>query len=151
MNLQYPDTLHLAISVSTTSSRFLLQFSSPILSLHFLLAFSSSVRSILPFSLIHSSFFHSSLSSSISIPSFILSSILSSTCLPFQSVSYKSDKHTENKNPTTICLLQTEGGILPYFPPTPLCLFSEPPRNTLKTRAIPDSLSYRLQEEAISL
>ena len=143
MNLQYPDTLHLAISVSTTSSRFLLQFSSPILSLHFLLAFSSSVRSILPFSLIHSSFFHSSLSSSISIPL--------PSCLPFQSVSYKSDKHTENKNPTTICLLQTEGGILPYFPPTPLCLFSEPPRNTLKTRAIPDSLSYRLQEEAISL
>ena len=163
MNLQYPDTLHLAISVSTTSSRFLLQFSSPILSLHFLLAFSSSVRSILPFSLIHSSFFHSSLSSSISIPSFILSSILSSipfpsrlsfclpSCLPFQSVSYKSDKHTENKNPTTICLLQTEGGYSTLFSTYPLCLFSEPPRNILKTRAIPDSLSYRLQEEAISL
>ena len=33
----------------------------------------------------------------------------------------------------------------------PLCLFSAPPRIILKTRAIPDSLSYRLQEEAISL
>ena len=93
MNLQYPDTLHLAISVSTTSSHSLLQFSSPI-------PFS---RSLLPFSFIHSSFSHSSLSSS--IPSFILSSILSS----IQSVSYKSDKHTENKNHTTMRLLQTEG------------------------------------------
>ena len=121
MNQQYPDTLHLAISVSTTSFHFLLQFSSPtpfshsiVFSLRFLLPFSSSVRSLFPFSLIHSSFFHSSLSSS--IPSSILSSIplfhlpyRLPFCLPFQSVSYKSDKHTENKNPTTICLLQTEG------------------------------------------
>ena len=129
MNLQYPDTLHLAISVSTTSSRFLLQFSSPILSLHFLLAFSSSVRSlipfsssvrsILPFSLIHSSFFHSSLSSSISIPSFILSSILSSILqteggvfypifhLPPVSVFRTSAEHSENKSNTGLALLQT--------------------------------------------
>lgn len=89
MNLQYPDTLHLAISVSTTSFHSLLQFSSPI-------PFS---RSLLPFSFIHSSFSHSSLSSSIQ------SSIQSST----QSVSYKSDKYTENKDYTTMRLLQTEG------------------------------------------
>ena len=89
MNLQYPDTLHLTISVSTTSFHSLPQFSSPI-------PFS---RSLLPFSFIHSSFSHSSLSSS--IPSFILSSI--------QSVSHKSDKHTENKDYTTMRLLQTEG------------------------------------------
>ena len=89
MNLQYPDTLHLAISVSTTSFHSLLQFSSPI-------PFS---RSLLPFSFIHSSFSHSSLSSSIQ------SSIQSST----QSVSYKSDKYTENKDYTTMRLLQAEG------------------------------------------
>ena len=136
MNLQYPDTLHLAISVSTTSSRFLLPF---VLSFRFLLPFVLSFRS-LSFILLYSiPLFHLPFPSRLSF------------CLPFQSVSYKSDKHTENKNPTTICLLQTEGGILPYFPPTPLCLFSEPPRNILKTRAIPDFLSYRLQEEAISL
>lgn len=93
MNQQYPDTLHLAISVSTTSFHSLLQFSSPI-------PFS---RSLLPFSFIHSSFSHSSLSSS--IPSFILSSILSS----IQPVSHKSNKHTENKDYTTMRLLQTEG------------------------------------------
>lgn len=149
MNQQYPDTLHLAISVSTTSFHFLLQFSSPTPFSHSILSFSPCVfsfRFLLPFVLSFRSL------------SFIL---LSSTtlfhlpyrlpfCLPFQSVSYKSDKHTENKNPTTICLLQTEG-YSTLFSTYPLCLFSEPPRNTLKTRAIPDSLSYRLQEEAISL
>ena len=151
MNQQYPDTLHLAISVATTSSHFLLQFSSPTPFSHSILPFSSSVfsfRFLLPFVLSFRSLLFILLSS---IPLFHLPYRLSfclPSCLPFQSVSYKSDKHTENKNPTTICLLQTEGySILPYFPPTPLCLFSEPPRNTLKTRTIPDFLSYRLQED----
>ena len=125
MNQQYPDTLHLAISVSTTSSHFLLQFSSPtpfshsilpfsssVFFFRFLLPFSSSVfffRFLLPFVLSFRSLLFILLSS---IPLFHLPYRLSfclPSCLPFQSVSYKSDKHTENKNPTTICLLQTEG------------------------------------------
>ena len=112
MNQQYPDTLHLAISVSTTSSHFLLQFSSPTPFSHSILSFSSSVfsfRFLLPFVLSFRSLLFILLSS---IPLFHLPYRLSfclPSCLPFQSVSYKSDKHTENKNPTTICLLQTEG------------------------------------------
>ena len=209
MNQQYQDTLHLAISVSTTSSHFLLQFSSPTPFSHSILPFSSSVfsfRSLLFILLSSIPLFHLPYRLSFCLPS----------CLPFQSVSYKSDKHTENKNPTTICLLQTEGystlfstypsvsvfrtsaehsenkshtgfpllqtaggghqsvkshlaskywktrrwtdlritdwGVQTLFSAIyPLCLFSAPPRIILKTRAIPDSLSYRLQEEAISL
>ena len=112
MNQQYPDTLHLAISVSTTSSHFLLQFSSPTPFSHSILSFSPSVfffRFLLPFVLSFRSLLFILLSS---IPLFHLPYRLSfclPSCLPFQSVSYKSDKHTENKNPTTICLLQTEG------------------------------------------
>ena len=104
MNQQYPDTLHLAISVSTTSFHFLLQFSSPTPFSHSILSFSPCVfsfRFLLPFVLSFRSLSFILLSS---IPLFHLP-----YRLPFQSVSYKSDKHTENKNPTTICLLQTEG------------------------------------------
>ena len=95
MNQQYPDTLHLAISVSTTSSRFLLPFVLSFRSLSLILL-SSIPLFHLPF------------------PSRLSFCLPSS--LPFQSVSYKSDKHTENKNkhtenknPTTTHLLQTEG------------------------------------------
>ena len=92
----------LPFSSSVLFSHSFLPFYPCVFFLRFLLPFSSSVRSLLPFSLIHSSF----------IPLFHLPSRLSfclPSSLPFQSVSYKSDKHTENKNPTTICLLQTEG------------------------------------------
>ena len=108
MNQQYPDTLHLAISVSTTSFHFLLQFSSPTPFSHSILSFSPCVfsfRFLLPFVLSFRSLSFILLSST---PLFHLPYRLP-FCLPFQSVSYKSDKHTENKNPTTICLLQTEG------------------------------------------
>lgn len=60
MNQQYPDTLHLAISVSTTSSHFLLLFSSPTPFSHSILSFSSCVfsfRSFSPSVLSHSFFF----------------------------------------------------------------------------------------------
>ena len=99
MNQQYPDTLHLAISVSTTSSHFLLQFSSPTPFSHSILSFSPCVFSFHSFS--SSVFFFRSFSPSVLSHSFFF--------LPFQSVSYKSNKHTENKNLTTMCLLQTEG------------------------------------------
>ena len=135
---------------------YFLPFSSSVLFSHSLLSFYPFVfflRFLLPFVLSFRSLSFILLSS---IPLFHLPfpsrlSFCLPSCLPFQSVSYKSDKHTENKNPTTICLLQTEGVFYPIFHLPPLCLFSRPPRNTLKTRAIPDSLSYRLQEEAISL
>ena len=150
MNQQYPDTLHLAISVSTTSFHFLLQFSSPTPFSHSILAFSPSVFFFRSFSLSvlsHSFFFLPFLF--LPFLSFIFHTV-------FHSVFHSSLFPINPTNTLKTRILQRYAsyrlrGILPYFPPTPLCLFSEPPRNTLKTRAIPDSLSYRLQEEAISL
>ena len=81
------------------SFRFLLPFSSSVFSFRFLLPFVLSFRSLLFILLSSIPLFHLPYRLSFCLPS----------CLPFQSVSYKSDKHTENKNPTTICLLQTEG------------------------------------------
>ena len=151
MNQQYPDTLHLAISVSTTSSHFLLQFSSPTPFSHSILSFSSCVfffRSFSPSVLSHSFFFLPFLSFI-----FHFHPVFHSV---FHPVFHSSLFPINPTNTLKTRILQRYAsyrlrGILPYFPPTPLCLFSEPPRNTLKTRAIPDSLSYRLQEEAISL
>ena len=157
MNQQYPDTLHLAISVSTTSSRFLLQFSSPTPFSHSILTFSSCVFFFRSFS--HSVFFFRSFYPSVLSHSFFFLPFLSFIFHfhpVFHSVFHSSLFPINPTNTLKTRILQRYAsyrlrGILPYFPPTPLCLFSEPPRNTLKTRAIPDSLSYRLQEEAISL
>lgn len=91
---------------------YFLPFSSSVLFSHSFLSFYPfvfSFRFLLPFVLSFRSLSFILLSS---IPLFHLPYRLPFClpfCLPFQSVSYKSDKHTENKNPTTICLLQTEG------------------------------------------
>lgn len=93
MNQQYPDTLHLAISVSTTSSHFLLQFSSPIPFSRFL---SFILLSPIPLFRIPSH-----LSSHLS---FCLPSSLPSSLFPINPTNT-----LKNKDHTTMRLLQTEG------------------------------------------
>ena len=96
---------------------YFLPFSSSVLFSHSLLSFYPFVfflRFLLPFVL-----------SFRSLSFILLSSIPLPSCLPFQSVSYKSDKHTENKNPTTICLLQTEGVFYPIFHLPPCVCFPD--------------------------
>ena len=89
MNLQYPDTLHLVISASTTSFHFLLQFSSPILSFRFL---SFILLSPIPLFRIPSHL------------SFCLPSSLPSSLFPINPTNT-----LKNKDHTTMRLLQTEG------------------------------------------
>ena len=130
MNLQYPDTLHLVISVSTTSFHSLLPFSSPILSFRFL-----SFILLSP------------------IPLFRLPSHLS-FCLPFCLPSSLFPINPTNTLKTRIiqqCACYRLRGIPAYFPPPPLCLFAALLQNILKARAIPGTLSYRLQEASICL
>lgn len=113
MNQQYPDTLHLAISVSTTSFHFLLQFSSPTPFSHSILSFSPSVFFFRSFSLSvlsHSFFF-------LPFLSFIFHTV-------FHSVFHSSLFPINPTNTLKTRILQRYAsyrlrGILPYFPPTP--------------------------------
>lgn len=128
MNQQYPDTLHLAISVSTTSFHFLLQFSSPTPFSHSILAFSPSVFFFRSFSLSvlsHSFFF-------LPFLSFIFHPIFHSVFhLVFHSVFHSSLFPTHPTNTLKTRTLQRYTsyrlrGIPACFPPIPRVSVSRP-------------------------